>query len=235
MNTARWQTSSRRWFLVVPENHLNMDEFFLQLLPRYFYACTQTIGRQTGHGLSISELLQKRIRACLSRTFFDGSYIEEKFREAPGRHTQCWKKDEVDPSVAAAGVKKALASQSEETALDRVEAAWSSLEEYFALNASIERVFRDSRGRSKTGPARLITVDLVAGLSPPEFKTMVATALDMKRAWKERLDLVYSVAREAAEAWTTVEQADKLCRVQSRSKGAVARVGSAKEEKTAVI
>ena len=49
------------------------------------------------------------------------------------------------------------------------------------------------------------------------------------------MDLVDSVARKAAEAWTTVEQADKLRRVQSRSKGAVARVGSDKEEKTAVI
>ena len=46
---------------------------------------------------------------------------------------------------------------------------------------------------------------------------------------------MYSVAREAAEAWATVEQADKLRRVQSRPKGAVARVGSAEEEKTAGV
>ena len=43
--------------------------------------------------------------------------------------------------LAAAGVKKALAPRSEVTALDRVEAAWSSLEECFELNVSIERVY----------------------------------------------------------------------------------------------
>ena len=66
------------------------------------------------------------------------------------------------------------------------------------------------------------------------FTTKVATALNMKGCWKEHPDLVYSVAREVAETWKTVEQADKLRRVQSRPKGAVARVGSAKEEKEAV-
>ena len=52
---------------------------------------------------------------------------------------------------------------SEVTALDRVEAAWSSLEEYFALNVSTERVFQYSRGRFKSGPAHIITAELVAG------------------------------------------------------------------------
>ena len=93
--------------------------------------------------------------------------------------------DEVDPSVAAAGVKKALAARSEVTVLDRVEAAWSSLKIYFALNASIERVLRGSRGRFNSSPARIITAEMVAGLYPPEFKTKAATALDMKRSWKE--------------------------------------------------
>ena len=45
----------------------------------------------------------------------------------------------------------------------------------------------------------------MAGSNPPEFKTKVATALDMEGCWKEHSDLVYSVAREAAEAWPTVE------------------------------
>ena len=112
-------------------------------------------------------------------------------------------------------MKKALAKRSEVTAFDRVEAAWSSLEQYFASNATIERVFRDFRGKFKDSPAHIITVELVAGLSPPKFKTKVATALDMKGCWKAHPDLVYSVAREAAEAWATVEQADKLRSVHS--------------------
>ena len=81
-----------------------MDEFFLQLLPRNFFACTQTTsgesnsatrnGRVKRHVLSMSEFLQNHICACLSRTFFDGSDVEEeKLREALARHAQCWEED----------------------------------------------------------------------------------------------------------------------------------------------
>ena len=132
------------------------------------------------HVFSMSELLQKHIRACLSRTFFDGSDIgKEKLREALARHAQCWEEDEVNPSVTAAGVEKALIPRYEVTALDRVEAAWSSVEEYFALNASIERVFRDSCSKFISGPAYMITVELMTGLHPPQFKTKVSTALNI--------------------------------------------------------
>ena len=78
-------------------------------------------------------------------------------------------------------------------------------------------------------------VKLVAGLYPPEFKTKVAISLDMKGSWTEHPDAMYSVAREGVEAWETVEQADKLRRVQSRAKGVVARVGSIKESKATGI
>ena len=114
--------------------------------------------------------------------------------EALTRHAQCWEKDEVGPSIVAAGVKP-LASRSEITALDRVEAAWISIEEYFTFNAIIERVFQYSRGKFKNGPAHIITLELM-GLHPPKFKTKAATALDMKRSWKEHPDLVYAVARK---------------------------------------
>ena len=97
-------------------------------------------------------------------------------------------------------MKKALAPRSETSALDRVEAAWSFLEEHFALNVGIERVFRDCRGRFNSGPVRIITVELVAGLHPPEFKTKVPTALDKKGRRKKYPDLAYSVGREAEEA-----------------------------------
>ena len=170
------------------------------------------------------------------RTFFDGSDLEEvKLHEALSWYAQSWVEDKVDPTVTAAGVKKALASRSEVTALDRVEAAWSSLEEYLTLISSIERVFGDSRGRFNISLACIITAELVAGLHLPEFKTKVATALDMKGSWKKNPDPWYSVAREAVESWATVEKADKLCRVQSRTKGAVRRLDSAKEKKPAVV
>ena len=43
----------------------------------------------------------------------------------------------------------------------------------------------------KSGPAHIITTELVEGLDLTEFKTKVANALDMKGCWKEHPDLVY--------------------------------------------
>ena len=64
----------------------------------------------------MSELLQKHIRACLSRTFFDRSDVEEKkLHEALAWHAQCWEEDDVEPSITAAGVNKVLAPRSEVT------------------------------------------------------------------------------------------------------------------------
>ena len=94
-------------------------------------------------------------------------------------------------------MKNSLAPRSKVTTLNRVEAVWSSLEEHFALNASIERVFRDFRGRFKSGRACIITAELVTGLHPPDIKTKVATTLDMKRCWREQPGLVYSRARSS--------------------------------------
>ena len=109
------------------------------------------------HILFTFELLQKPIRAYPSRTFFYGSDIEEeKLREALAQYAQGWA-DEIDPSVTAVGVKKAFASRSDVTALDRVEAPWSSLEEYFAFNACIEGVFRDSRAYHPGGAGGGVT------------------------------------------------------------------------------
>ena len=142
---------------------------------------------------------------------FYGSDLEKaKLHEALARSAQYWKEDEVDLSVVVAGVKKVLVLRSEVTALDRV---GTSIEKYFALNARIDRVFGESRGCFFDGLACIITVELMVGLHPPEFKAKVATALEMKGSWKEHPDLLYSVAREVAEAWETAEQADRLrCR-----------------------
>ena len=80
---------------------------FLRLHTDYGRGFKQSNKEQTvkRHILSMSELLQKHIRVCLSITFFDGSgYEEEKLREALAWHAQCWDEDEVDRFVAAAAV-----------------------------------------------------------------------------------------------------------------------------------
>ena len=115
----------------------------------------------------MTELVPRHIRACLSRTIFDGTVLEEdNLREALARHAKFWEDEDIDPSIAAAGVRKALASHNEPTAMGRVEGQWGAMEEFFAENASAERAFRDD-DIFKPGPANIITKELLAGLTPP--------------------------------------------------------------------
>ena len=68
---------------------------FLRLYTDYERGVKQTNKERTmkRHIFSMSELLQKRIRACRPRMFFYGSDLEEeKLREVLARHAQCWEK-----------------------------------------------------------------------------------------------------------------------------------------------
>ena len=60
----------------------------------------------------------------------------------------------------------------EATAVDRIDAVHCRLEQYFE-NPSAERVFRDTLGDYKRGPAAVSGEALVAGLNPSEFKLKV--------------------------------------------------------------
>ena len=54
---------------------------------------------------SVSQLLRKSIRSCLSRTYFDGTELQDDDRsEALANHAECWTSDSIDPSIAAAQV-----------------------------------------------------------------------------------------------------------------------------------
>ena len=64
---------------------------FLSLYTNYERGVKQSNKEQTvkRHVLSMSELMQKQIRGCLSRTFFNGSDGEEKnLHGALARHAQ---------------------------------------------------------------------------------------------------------------------------------------------------
>ena len=134
---------------------------------RWNSATTQSISRPV---LSVAQLLRQSIRSCLSRTYFGGTELQEDdLREALAKHAKCWTDDSVDPSIAAAEVCRRVTMGSEATAVDRIDAVHSRLEQYFK-NPSAERVFRDTLGAYKKGPAAVISIALVAGLNPPEFK-----------------------------------------------------------------
>jgi len=95
------------------------------------------------------------------------------------------------------------------TALERVDGVLGELEAYFE-NPSASAVFRDSHGKYLSGPARIITRSFVAGLKPREFKSKIEGVLDMRAGWKTDPDQLFDIAREAAIAWRTVEQADRI-------------------------
>ena len=72
-------------------------------------------------------------------------------------------------------------------------------------------------GVVQEGPSRVITGVFMAGLHPPEYKTRVENAPQMRAGWTDDPDVMFEVAKEAAEEWRVVKQADK------HSQGAVPR------------
>ena len=133
---------------------------------------------------------------------------EDDLREALAKHAECWTDDSVDPTIAAAEVCRRVNMGSEDTAVDRIDAVHSRLEQYFE-NPSAERVFRDTLGAYKRGPAAVISEALVVGLNPPEFKLKVVHQLDIRGAWKDKPKEVFDLVREVAVEWRTMEMADK--------------------------
>ncbi|CAB1115245.1 unnamed protein product [Ectocarpus sp. CCAP 1310/34] len=138
--------------------------------------------------LTVSQLLRQSIRKCLSRTYFDGTELEESdLREALTKHAECWTNDTIESAIAAAAVTRMVAIGAAATAVDHIDAIRSRLEHYFE-NPSAEHVFRDSAGAYKEGPAAVISKAVGAGLAPPEFK--VKSKLDMQ-GWKDNPELVF--------------------------------------------
>ena len=90
--------------------------------------------------LSVAQLLRQSIRSCLSRTYFDGTELQEDaLPEALAKQAECWTNDSIDPSIAAAEVCRRLTMGSEATAVYRIDAVHSRLEQYFE-NLSAERI-----------------------------------------------------------------------------------------------
>ena len=53
--------------------------------------------------LSVSQLQRKSIRSWLSRTYFDGTELQDDdLREALAKHAECGAGDSIDLSIAAA-------------------------------------------------------------------------------------------------------------------------------------
>ena len=89
--------------------------------------------------LSVAQLLRQSICSCLSRTYFDATELQEDdLREALAKHAECWTDDSIDPFIAAAEVCRLVTMGSKATAIDRIDAVHSRLNNTLkaqALNA----------------------------------------------------------------------------------------------------
>ncbi|CAB1096113.1 unnamed protein product [Ectocarpus sp. CCAP 1310/34] len=167
--------------------------------------------------LNECQLLRQSIHKCLSRTYFDGTELEETdLCEALAKHAECWTDDTIEPSIAAAAVTRMVAMGTKATAVDRIDAVRSRLEREYP---SAER---NSAGAFKNGSAAVMSKAVVAESAPPEFKVEVESKLDMQGSWKDNPELVFEIARDVAVEWRTVELADRQ-RGQSRGGGVQAR------------
>ena len=80
--------------------------------------------------LSVAQLLRQSIRSRLSRAYFDGTELQEDdLREALAKHAKCWTDDSNDPFIAVAEGCRRVTMGSEATAVDRIDAVRSRLEQ----------------------------------------------------------------------------------------------------------
>eukprot|EP00903_Cladosiphon_okamuranus_P006086 g5996.t1 len=178
----------------------------------------QTVQRPV---LKLSQLLPENVRWCLADEYFEeqgGSELAESdLLRVLAQHGECWESAEVDPAKVVSDMESHLAMGSEPTAMERIDAVRSRMEE-FCANSSVGRVFRDSVTRKYvSGPARVITAAVLRGLKPPEFKENVQAALKLQDgSWKENPTAVFRLVRAEASKWRLVEQAKSRRRSRAR-------------------
>lgn len=178
----------------------------------------QTVQRPV---LKLSQLLPENVRWCLADEYFEeqgGSELAESdLLRALAQHGECWASAAVDPAKIVSDMESRLAMRSESTAMERIDAVRSRMEE-FCANPSVARVFRDSATRKYvSGPARVITAAVVRGLKPPEFKENVQATLKLQDgSWKENPTAVFRLVHAEARKWRLVEQAESRRRSRAR-------------------
>ena len=105
------------------------------------------------------------VRACRGLILMGLNYRKTISRGACEAR-RYWTDNSVDPSTAAAEVCRRVTMGSEATAVDRINAVQSRLEQYFE-NPSAARVFCDTLGAYKGGPAAVIIETLWLVEFPP--------------------------------------------------------------------
>ena len=91
------------------------------------------------------------------------------------------------------------------TVKDRVMHVSSALEKYFCDNPEVDALYRASNGEYLPGPAESVSIALVDGISPADFRNRVRTELTYVEGWKKQPNAVLRRMIDQAEAWKIVE------------------------------
>ena len=113
------------------------------------------------------------------------------------------------------------------TVKDRVMHVSSALEKYFCENPEVDALYRVSNGGYLPGPAESVSIALVDGNSPSDFRNRVRTELTYVEGWKKQPNAVLRRMIDQAEAWKIVEAHGS----SSGSSGGAARSGAHQEKK----
>ena len=113
------------------------------------------------------------------------------------------------------------------TVKGRVMHVSSALEKYFCENPEVDALHRASNGEYLPGPAESVSIDLVDGISPSDFRGHVRTELTYIEGWKKQPNAVLRRMIDQAEAWKIVDAHGS----SSGSSGGAARSGACQEKK----
>ena len=95
------------------------------------------------------------------------------------RNEKLWGGTAIDPQVAAARVRNALAARNKPTAIGEIEGRWCALKGCFVDSASVARAFREDR-TFLAGPAQTIMRELLARMTFPDIETNVENMVHIK-------------------------------------------------------
>ena len=76
---------------------------------------------------------------------------------------------------------------------------------YFCEKPDVDALYRASNGEYLPGPAESVSIALVDGISPTDFRNRARTELTYGEGWKNQPNAVLRRMIDQAEAWKIVE------------------------------
>ena len=87
------------------------------------------------------------------------------------------------------------------TVKDRVMHVSSALDKHFCENTEVDALYRARDGGYLPSPAESVSIALVDGISPSDFRNRVRTELTYVEGWTKKLNAVLRRMIDQAEAW----------------------------------